>query len=47
MGEVSIDFASSSLICEAIIDVEVNVVTNVSNILEHFKSLGFDMGDAI
>lgn len=47
MGEVSIDFSSSSLICEAIIDVEVNVVTNVSNILEHFKSLGFDTGDAI
>ena len=47
IGEVSIDFASSSLFCEAVISVEVNIITNASNIIEKIRNLGFDTGDTI
>lgn len=47
MGEVSIDFATSSLICEAVVSIEVNIVTDVKNILSKFIKLDFETGDAL
>lgn len=47
IGEVCIDFASSCLFCEAVIGIEVNIVTNVSNIIEQIRKFGFDTGDAV
>ena len=47
IGEVCIDFSSSCLFCEAVIGIEVNIVTNVSNIIEQIRRLGFDTGDVI
>lgn len=47
MGEISIDFVTSSLFCEAVIGIEVNIVTDVSNILGKFRDMGFDTGDAV
>lgn len=47
MSEVSIDFATSSLICEAIISIEVNIVTDANNILNQFSKLDFEVGDVL
>ena len=47
IGVVCIDFASSCLFCEAVIGIEVNIVTNVSNIIEQIRKFGFDTGDAV
>lgn len=47
LGEVSIDFSSSSLFCEAVIGIEVNIITDISVILDKIRGLGFDTGDSI
>lgn len=45
LDEIMIDFASTSLICEAVISVEVNIVTDVKRIIEKLQALGFQGGE--